>query len=300
MGRFRPIAALLLSLLATMPVAAQGVAGHPAVARCGVLLGSLVLQPEGGPPRIEAEGEDGCRTGPLRFPFGNLAGYEVASLLIRSSPQDGGAGVLPASLRVEARGVAFSLRSGNAGLDWVTRQQQWPFDLVLDLGQDMATRRIVLRELSMRGEMVGEVVLSATVEGVAPLRADALPAITGAGLRSLRLSLDSRTFLTAFVLNAFVSWLPPDNPGAAVDAAREAATRWVRDLVPQAGLAPAAAEAIAGLVRDFPRPRHPFLISIEATRPIASADLEGATTPEGLAALFALLRVEARYEGTPR
>ena len=304
MSPFLVAAALLLAC--PTPGPAQDVSARTASERCRAFLERLpFLQPSGPAVAVEPVGSDGCRFDGVRVAIGGPAGYEIASLLIQGNvfdrPVPDGP---PVAVRAEARGTALSIRSGHPALDWVTRQQQVPFDLVLDATYDPASKRAVLRELSMDGASIGRVSLEGVVEDLdAPAGAAALPQQAEAlGMRSLRVRLDSRRFIAGYVLPPLASTLPNEDPGGAVERAKAAAVRIARDVLPGAGALAGTVAAITGFVRDFPHPRHPFEIAVQAASgPVRAEDLArvGASWAE-LPRLLSGLRVEASYEGMLR
>ncbi len=264
--------------------------------QCRALLASFPLRQDG-PVTVEAVGDDGCRFKGLRFGFGIRISYEVAELVEHGVPF--GPPAAPTKfihVRIEARGVAFVAHSGQAKLDWLVAQQQVPFDVVLDGSYDPARRRADLRELSLEGASVGRIALSGTVENV-----DRASFPTGAGLSALGLHLDSRRFITGFVLSSLLPFLPENDPDAAVAKGRRQGIAAARSLLPLGGASPTTVDAIAGFIADFPHPRHIFDLAITAPSPVTINVLEQASASlVAASALATTLKVTASYAGDPR
>ncbi len=272
------------------------VQAQPATAaRCRSLLaGAPLLQ--GGPATAEPLGKDGCRFTAVRFGTGRFA-YQVGSLDERGISFDPlEVPRQPVSVRIDARDIVFALQSGQAKIDWLNRQQQVPFDVVLAGSFDPAKRTVTLRELSLEGRAVGRTALAGIVQHVSG--ADTLDT---AAIQSLTLHMDSRRFIAAFVLASLMGVLPDDDPGGAVDRSKAQAAAAVRALLPQAGATQQSIDAIAAFIGDFPHPQHVFDLSMTATTPVTMAMVEAASG--GTAAAIALLRtltVAATYSGDPR
>jgi hypothetical protein len=228
-----------------------------------------------------------CRFAEVRIPLGRPSTLEIATLAVWVEPAPGQPDRLPHSLRIEAHGVVVAINSGNAGFDWLARQQAEPFDVVLDLAHDHATRRGTLHEASIRGEALGEVVLRGVVEDLTPptMRRPRLDPDT-LSVASLRLVLDSRGFITAFVLPHLLTYLPQEDPGGAVAHGQQVVVAALRQLAARGGMADADAEALVAFVQEFPRPRRRLELSVDAPVPVALpallTALAGGELPTGL------------------
>ena len=281
-------------------------ARDPALRRCRDLLEPLSpSESPPGPTAVEATGPDECRFRNVRIGLGGFVGYRMDMLLVRGIPFSRPKGPLaPVHARVEARGITLALRDQPAKLAWMSRQQQVPFDLVLDAGYDPATTTLVLNEFAMDGELLGHVGLRARLENVHLLttRADDVPELQALpGLRSLHLELDSRTFLSSYVLPLIVNLLPDQDPDAAFQAGRDKVIAAINTLLPASGASAETTQAVAGLVADFPHPRHPAVLDIEASTPIIpDAVLAATDDPARLPALLRALSLKASYAGALR
>ena len=286
---------LLGSALLSLPARHAHAQPDPA-ARCRALLASIGLVQDG-PAEIEPLGPDGCRFTGVRFGFGTRFGYLVASLTEHGIPF----GPLaipdkPTEVAVEARGVTFSLHSGNPKVDWLNRAQQVPFDVVVRGRYDPAAHEVLLRELSLTGRTVGRTTLSADVVGVDPADLPGNPA-----LRALTLHMDSRSFVVRFLLGVVVSMLPEQNPGAAFDAAKRQAVAAARAKLPQGGVAPASVDAIAAFINDLPRPQHVLDLTIATKAPISmEAASVAMADAAAAAALVNTMQITATYAGDPQ
>ena len=281
-------------------------ARDPALRRCVKLLEPLSPgESPPGPTSVEATGPDECRFGNIRLSLGGLVGYRMDALLVRGIPFDRPQGPLaPFHARVEARGITLSVRDQPAKLAWMSRQQQTPTDLTLDATYDPATTTLVLSELSMDGEVLGHVGLRARLENVhlVTARSDGVPQMQAApGLKSLHVELDSRTFLSGYVLPLIVNLLPDDDPDGAYQAGRAKVIAAIRAILPTTGASADTIEAAAGLVADFPHPKHPAVLEIEANTPITPDAVAAASdNPARLPALLRALNVTASYAGSVR
>lgn len=285
-------AACAMLLLSPVPALAQ-----PATAAlCRALVESAPFFRDGA-SIAEADGPDGCRFTELTFGVGAKAGYQVATLVEHGVPF--GAPALPdhpVHLRVEARGITFVLRTGNAKVDWMNRQQQVPFDVVLDGSFDPAAGVAILTELSVEGRAIGRTVLSGELAQVDPVT---LP--SGAELRSVTLHSDSRRFILGYVLPTLLAFLPDEDPGGAVERARGEAIAKLRTLLPLAGATAATVEALAAFVADFPQAPRVLDLAVAATGPVTGDTLGRALAdPAEAVKLMRMLRVQARYEGDAR
>ncbi len=287
---------LLATLLLPRPLLAEPGAAQVAGDRCRAVLAALPVSPAEPPAAIIAEDADTCRFEAVRFALGGPAGYEVAALRVRGWPASGP----PRDLRIEARGVVLAVRTGTS-MDWISRQQQVPFDVTLDVLDEPEARRITLRDLSMEGRSTGRVSLQAVIENAS--LDDSAPGARAAGfagLRSLRFRLGAPRFLLDFVLPPLAIRLPATGTGEAVEAAKALAEREARTALAAAGAEAATIEAIAGLIRDFPRPRHPFALTVivpEGTPPLTVAEVVGIGTLADLVPLLSRARIGAAYEG---
>ena len=281
-------------------------ARDPALRRCRDLLEPLSPgESPPGPTTIEATGPDECRFRNIRVGLGGIVGYRMDTLLVRGIPFSRPKGPLPpVHARVEARGVTLALRDQPAKLAWLSRQQQAPFDLVLDAVYDPATTTLVLEEFSMDGPVLGHVGLRARLENVhlATARTDGMPEMQALpGFRSLRLELDSRTFLSGYVLPLVANLLPDEEPDAAFQAGRARVIAAINALLPASGASADTTEAVATLVADFPRPNHPSVLDVAASTPITPDAVTAAIDdPSRLPALLRALTVTATYAGALR
>lgn len=281
-------------------------ARDPALRRCAKLLEPLSpSESPPGPTSIQATGPDECRFGNIRLSLNSFVGYRMDTLLVRGIPFDRPQGPLaPFHARVEARGITLSIRDQPAKLAWMSRQQQTPFDLVLDATYDPATTTLVLSEFSMDGEVLGHVGLRARLENVHLVTAhpNDVPGMQAPpGLRSLHVELDSRTFLSGYILPLVVNLLPDDDPDGAYQAGRAKVIEAIRAVLPASGASADTTEAAAGLVADFPHPKHPAVLDIEANTPITpDAIVAASDNPARLPALLRALNVTASYAGPIR
>ena len=281
-------------------------ARDPALRRCRDLLGPLSpSESPPGPTVVEATGPDECRFRNIRIGLGGFVGYRMDTLVVRGIPSDRPKGPLaPVHARVEARGVTLAIRDQPAKLAWMSRQQQAPFDLVLDAAYDPATTALVLNEFSMEGELLGHVGLRGRLENVHLLttRIDDLPEMQAPpGLRSLHLELDSRTFLSGYVLPLVMNMLPDDDPDGAFQAGRTKVIAAINALLPASGASADTTGAVAEVVADFPHPKHPAVLDVEAITPITpDAVLAAADDPARLPALLRALTITATYAGALR
>ncbi len=288
------VRAALAAALSICQVAA--VDAQPATAAsCRDLLASAPLLSDD-PATAEPEGSDGCRFTGARFGLGQRFGYRIGTLVEHGIPF--GALGIPQSrsdVRVEARGIAFELHSGQAKTDWLNRQSQTPFDMRVTASYDPAGQELILRELSLEGPAIGRTTLAFAATGV-----DGADPVS-AGLRSLALTVDSRRFLVAFVLPSLLSFLPDDDPGSAVDRAKAQAGLAVRFYLPQAGATADTVAAVAGFIGDFPHPQHVFDLRVSASTPVTGAAIErSAASPAAASAVMRTLTVTASYAGEAR
>ncbi len=279
-------------------------ARDPALRRCRDLLDPF--SPSASPPgptSVEATGPDECLFHNLRLGLGGFVGYRMDTLLVRGIPFDRPPGPLaPVHAHVEARGITLSIRDQPAKLAWMSRQQQVPFDLTLDAAYDPAATTLVLNEFSMDGDLLGHVGLRARLENVhlaTPRPGDVPEMQAPPGVRSIHVDLNSRTFLSGYGLPVIVNFLPADDPDGAFRAAQAKAVAAVRALLPASGASADTVEAVAGLVADFPHPKHPGMLDIEASTPITfDAILAAIDEPARLPALLRALTLTATYAGT--
>ena len=278
-------------------------ARDPALRRCRDLLEPL--SPTASPPgpvSIEATEPDECRFRNIRLGLGGFVGYRMDTLLVRGIPFSRPKGPLASvHARVEARGVTLAIRDQPAKIAWLSRQQQQPFDLTLDATYDPATTTVVLNEFSMDGAVLGHVGLRARLENVHLLvtRADDMPELEALpGLRSLHLELDSRTFLLSYGLPLVMNMLPDQDPDAAFQAGRAKVIAAVDALLPGSSATADTTQAITSLVADFPHPKHPTVLDIEASTPITpDAVVAAVDDPDQLVALLQTITVTATYAG---
>lgn len=281
-------------------------ARDPALRRCRDLLEPLSpSESPPGPVSVQATGPDECRFRNIRLGLGGFVGYRMDALLVRGIPFSRPQGPLaPVHARVEARGITLAIRDQPAKLAWMSRQQQVPFDLVLDAAYDPATTTLALNEFSMDGELLGHVGLRAQLENVHLLttRADAVPEMQAPpGLRSLHLELDSRTFLLSYVLPLVVNMLPDEDPDAAFQVGRAKVIAAINALLPSSGASADTTAAVAQLMADFPHPKHPAVLDVEAKTPITPDAVFAATDdPARLPALLQALVITAAYAGALR
>ena len=286
--------------------AEAAMARDPALRRCRDLLDPV--SPSASPPgptAVEATGPDECRFRNIRLSLGGFVGYRLDTLLVRGIPFDRPPGPLaPVHAHLEATGITLSLRDQPAKLAWMSRQQQAPFNVTLDAAYDPATTTLVLNDASMDGEVLGHVGLRARFENahLRTTRVDRVPELQAVpGLKSLHLDLDSRTFLAGYILPVIANLLPDEDPDAAYQAGKAKVVAAIRALLPASGASADTADALAGPVVDFPRPKHPFVLDIEAATPITpDAVLAAGDDPARLPALLRALSVTATYAGPLR
>jgi hypothetical protein len=270
---------------------------------CRAILAALPFTIHPDAATSELTGQD-CLVRHIRFGTGQTA-YLIDSLRLHgfTSDFDTFPDLVPdrsVAVRVEARGITFSPQiNGNPKLMWMIGQQQVPFDLTLDASYDPATRRATLNELTLDGEVLGHVQLRLTAGEIPAARP---PDLFGkGGLTSLHLDLDSRRFLTGFALSPLLPFLPDDDPGGAVEAAKREVVGDMHAMLPQAGVSATTTDALVGFVADFPHPAHPFTIDVSAASPVTANAIEAASrSPSRLMALLRLLTISARYTGAFR
>lgn len=262
-----------------------------AVARCRALLDQGIVT--GGPATVEALDNDGCRYTGVRFGTPRF-GYEAATLVEHGFPS--AMPDKPASVQIEARGIVLAIDSGDAKTDWLSRQQQTPFDITLDAGYDPGTKEFVFRSLTLDGATLGHTELALELAGV-----DERNFPDDLAVRSLRLHMDSRRFLLQFALAAAVAALPDGEPGAALDAAKAQAVILVRTYLPLTGAAADTVDAVAAFVADFPRPQHVLDLTVTAAPPFKLRSVGDAADKQALAqAAMRTLTVTAAYAGDPK
>ena len=272
------------------------------VARCrGLLQPFAPAALEGPGVLIETAGPYGCRFGNLRFATTRTTGYLVASLVEHGLPFDLAPGkTVPTVARIEARGIAFSLHSGQAKVDWLSQQQQTPFDVTLDGRYDPATKQLVLNEATVDGEWVGHSQLRGVVDN-ADLAQPSSASLERAGVRSLHWELDSKRLLTAFALSPVLALLPEEDPAAGLEAAKAQVITGLNVWLAATHASAETVQALTGFVHDFPRPQHPFALDVEASSPVTTKAVQRAM--ESTAVLATLLRtitVAATYAGQVR
>lgn len=273
---------------------------EPAMARCRELLRFGIVT--SGPATVETIDGDGCRYTGVRFGFTDRFGYEAATLVEHGFPSD--VPNKPVSVQIEARGIVLAITSGNARTDWLSRQQQIPFDVTVDAGYDPAAKAFTLRSLAFDGPTLGRTEIALELAGV-----DTRNFPDDVAVRSLRLHMDSQRFPLQFALGAAVASLPDgvpgeepgEEPGAAMDAAKARAVTLVRTYMPLTSATPDAVDAVSAFVADFPRPQHVLDLAVTASLPFKLRSVGDAADKADLArAVLRGLTVTATYAGDPK
>jgi hypothetical protein len=283
------------ALLAAFPL--TSVHAEPATAaRCRALLASVPLV-TGRPATAEPQGREGCRFTMVEFGAGSRFSYQVGSLIENGIPSE--PLKVPrhlVSVRIEARDIVFLLHTGNVKVDWLNRQQQVPFDIVLDGRYDPANGVVTIRELSLEGRAVGRTTLAGVLSHVSETGS-----LDVAAMQSFALHLDSQRFIVNFVLPFLLDVLPDENPGGAVDYGKAQAVATIRALLPQVGASEQTVGAVTGFIADFPNPQHVLDFAVTAAKPVTVTALEDAAgDPATATALLRTLTVTASYTGEPR
>ena len=261
------------------------------MARCRELLSYGIVT--NGPATVEAV-DDGCRYTGVRFGFTSRFGYEAATLIEHGVPSE--TPDKPVSMQIEARGLTLAIDSGNAKADWLSRQQQTPFDVTLDAGYDPAAQTFMLRSLTLDSPVLGHSELAVELAGV---NDRTFP--EDVAVRSLRLHMDSRRFLLQFALAAAVATLPDGEPGAALEVAKARAAALVRTYLPLTGATAETMAALVAVLGDFPRPQHVLDLAMTASPPFKLRSVGDAADKEALAqAALRALTVTAAYSGDPK
>ena len=127
----------------------------------------------------------------------------------------------------------------------------------------------------------------------------AVPDLSGAGLRSLHLRVDSKQFAATFLLPGLLSAWRSDDPAHAVPALRLQASDMTRDCLHMTHTAPGTADALLAFIRDLPQPAHVLDVSVTVKGdPVTADDVDGATgSMMGMAELLTSLHVQATYAG---
>ena len=138
---------------------------------------------------------------------------------------------------------------------------------------------------------------SATV--AAQPSAAAMPDLSGAGLRSLHLRVDSKQFASTFLWPALFSAWRGDDPAHALPALRLHASDMTQDCLHLTHAAPGTADALLAFIRELPQPAHVLDLSVTvAGDPVTADDVDGATgSMMGMAELLSSLHVQATYAG---
>ncbi len=281
--------------LAALPL--NAVHAEPdAAARCRTLIASVPMV-RGAPATTEAQGPDGCRFTKVDVGVNSRSMYQVGSLIETGIPFE--PLKVPrhlVSVRIEARDISFVLQSGHAKIDWVNRQQQVPFDIVLDGTFDPVKQMVTMHELRVEGRSVGQTTLAGVLTHVSETGS-----MDNVAMQSLTLHLDSQRFILTFVLPFLVGFLPDEDPGAAVDTAKVGAVAAARALLPQFGASEQTVGAVTAFITDFPHPHHVFDFSVTAAKPLTIAMLENAAgNPAAVTTLLRALTITASYTGEPR
>ena len=262
-----------------------------AVAQCRALLEFGVVT--AGPVTTEALDDGGCRYTGVRFGFTSRAGYEVETLIEHGMPTE--APKTPVTVQVEAHGIVLAIESMDRKANWLSRQQQIPFDVTLDTTYDPAAHRVTTRSLTLDSPTLGHTTLAFELTGI-----DEGTFPDDAALRTLRLHMDSQRLLVQFALPAAVAALPGGDLSAEMAQAKTRLAVLARAYLPRAGATPETVDALATLVADFPRAQHVLDLTVSANPPFpfrAVGDSEG--KPAAIDALLRTLSVAATYTGAP-
>lgn len=290
------LAACALSL--ATPCRAQG----DDRARCTALLeevAPLLSQA----PTLAAAGPEECTFAAVQVRFGGRFGFAAGALVLHgpfaASPAPAGADG-PVVRRLELRDVTTITETQNTEMNWLFRQQQIPFEIVLDTSEDPAAHTFTIREFRLQGEDIGQITLDAAFEGVGP---DSLPGnlpdLSEAGLRSVHLRSDSKRFALKFLLGALVGSWHEGDPEAEMAQTRVQMADMAQDFMHVAHTAPGSIDAVLGFIREFPKPMHVLDVSITASGgPVTADDADQAASSHmGLAEVLTRLQVKATYDG---
>ena len=127
----------------------------------------------------------------------------------------------------------------------------------------------------------------------------AMPDLSGAGLRSLHLRVDSKQFASTFLLPALFSAWRGEDPAHALPALRLQASDMTQDCLHLTHAAPGTADALLAFIRELPQPAHVLDVSVTVKGdPVTADDVDGATgSMMGMAELLSSLHVQATYGG---
>ena len=132
----------------------------PAPAPCGEPIRNLVAPLRTDATQISADG-DGCLVTHLKLRRGIRFNWEIDRLHLAKAP---GPGSLWLGLRAIARGIRFTPDISDAHAQYLIRNQQSPFDALIDYTIDTAAGTVQLKELRLESPALGRI--SASAEGV--------------------------------------------------------------------------------------------------------------------------------------
>ena len=264
-----PLAALFLALssaaLAQTPVSKDACLPFAKTLPATVTYGTVAVV-----------GTDGCVFERVVVPFSTRMQVSIGRLTVQRLDLAGGAvDKVPPSLRLEAHGLHFGPRTGNALIDYIGQIQSRPMDAVLDYAFDPASATLRFAEIGVDGRAVGHLKLSAEIVGFDPdaVTTPGVPPIGKAALKSLRLHFENLGFFESFVAVPIASALLQDeaDPAARMDAIK-AQVRAVLPVV-LANADPATIAALGDFVSAFPHPDKTLDLTIDLPVPVSVEDL---------------------------
>jgi hypothetical protein len=274
---------LLVMTAMAGPAQAATVPAEPA-ARCKGLFHAFPQLPADAVTfeKVAALGDTGCRYSGVLITVNEYMAWAASTLTIDQVDFDRAyAGLPPLTLSARLDGIAYTQppQPGNGPIRYYNRINQKPFAISLDYTFDTASRVLTLKDLTMQGERVGRLSLTAEIGDVDPTLLDPLhtpwpTTVPAVSLRDATLYLDNQGLIERFALLPILGALPDgmDHPEQAVAQAKTTAAAWIQATMTD-GVAAASAAALTAFIQDLPQPKRPLTMAAHPAAPVPAPAL---------------------------
>ena len=231
-----------------------------------------------------------CVFAPMRFGSGRAIGWAMESLTIQGLAPTGSG---------EVRIAAHAIHNAPAAMPpisaYIAKVGAIPFDVDIEYHSDPRAGLFTLDRFSMRGQVIGDLEVTAALTGIAvpadPLASTVTPPnVDATALKSFTLLLENHGFVermvTPFVAGFLAASAPQADPEAAINAQKLATVAMIRGMLPAYGVAPGTVDALARFVSDFPHPTGKLQCSLQAEPPLR---MPGDATPPDPATIKAMV-----------
>jgi hypothetical protein len=225
-------------------------------------------------------GPDNCVFSNVSIHVGRIADWSIDRLAITSPEIRSGFGKRPpASLRIDATGIRFGVRIGDAHARYLSSVMQKPFDVRLHYDWDQDGGHLQVHEISLESPWLGHASLAMDLDmppdpdAPGSIPHDGNPFIRDSSIRQIHFVLDNRAIVESMMMPLLVGLVPKEKDPAIEFPKIQAMVEKQVHRSPTSQADAASKDALVRFVRDFPHPSGHFEETISFDPPLRLDDL---------------------------